>query len=178
MIHRNEHNTTNLAYHYLASLKNGTTQESSYIIWHKGVPLKSTVFDWCFLQNHISTTDDQLQRNILQNQQQLCVGGYRYNEDISFALARLCYIDFQSHFQPFMRITKASSANHASFMAFLHMSDMKCKNLSYFQAHNNLYINYSTKLSLSHFDGWNRNMLLSLLIIIPRGLTQLCVWEL
>jgi hypothetical protein len=60
--------------------------------------------------------------------------------DIGFALARLCYGDFRSQFRSFalirsfMRIIKALSINHGSFMAFLHMGDMELKKRSYFQA--------------------------------------------
>jgi len=82
-IHTSQHYTITSAYHYLTASKNVTTQESSYIIWHKLVPLKTSLFDWLLLKNHIPTSNNLLRRGSLQNQQQLCADGCGSNEDIN-----------------------------------------------------------------------------------------------
>ena len=49
--------TVSLAYHCLTSLETSTTQEFSYIIWHKAVPSKISIFICVFFridfQQHI-----------------------------------------------------------------------------------------------------------------------------
>jgi len=64
-------------------MKSIRTHESTYIIWHKVVPLKVNLFVWCLFQNQIPTTDNLLSRGLFQNQQQLHTGGCGSHEDIN-----------------------------------------------------------------------------------------------
>lgn len=67
---------------YFTASKHFPTEDSSDIIWHKAVPLKISLIVWRLLHNRVPTSDNLLQRGLLQNQRQLWVGGCGSNEDI------------------------------------------------------------------------------------------------
>jgi len=82
-IHTSQCYTISSTYHYLTTLENVTTYESSCIICHKAGPLKISLFDWNLLRNRIPITDNLLWWGLLQNHQQLCVCRFWFNEDIN-----------------------------------------------------------------------------------------------
>jgi len=89
-IHSSKWYRVSLAYHYLPALENVTTQDSSYIIWHKEVPLKTSLFHWRLLHNWIPTIVNLLRRGLFQNLQQLCMGECGSNEDLNHLFLQ-CY---------------------------------------------------------------------------------------
>lgn len=64
----------------LTNMKQPIQLAPSYLIWHKKVSLKVTIYVWCLLRNRLPTKDNLLSRDVISYENQLCVGGYGMEE--------------------------------------------------------------------------------------------------
>jgi hypothetical protein len=63
------------AYNWLTTIDALDTDPTSYLIWHKQVPLKVSVLAWRLLRNRVRTKDNLARHNIISHDSQLCVIG-------------------------------------------------------------------------------------------------------
>jgi len=65
----------------LTSTSNNLVATHTKEIWNKEVPLKISLFAWRLLSDRLPTTDNLIERHILLQNAQFCVGGCDMMED-------------------------------------------------------------------------------------------------
>ena len=68
------------AYHFLTSVDGPLERGLFDDVWHKQVLLKVSIFSWRLLRNRLPTKDNLVQRQILHNDDNVCVGGCGFVE--------------------------------------------------------------------------------------------------
>jgi hypothetical protein len=51
-------------------------EATTYLIWHKQVPLKATILTWRLLRNRLPTKDNLVRQHIITHESSNCVSGY------------------------------------------------------------------------------------------------------
>ena len=63
------------AYHFLTTADVPPQRGLFDDVWHRQAPLKASLFAWRLLRNRLPTKDNLVRRRVLQNDDNVCVGG-------------------------------------------------------------------------------------------------------